>query len=89
MNCSFNAKHAVKVGSVFVVFFVLCLLWKFTIVDPAVAQMHLLNLKLALPGFQGYDAFSIFSGGVISFVYGFILSILFHWLHGDCCQTKK
>ncbi|MDP2630191.1 MAG: hypothetical protein Q8P56_02165 [Candidatus Uhrbacteria bacterium] len=89
MNCSFNASHAVKIGLVVVVLYVLCLFWRFTIVDPAVAQMHLLNLKLAFPGFQGYDALSILWGGVMSFFYGFIFSLIFHWLHRDCCQVKK
>lgn len=89
MNSSMLIRHAVMIGVFAVILFVLCLFWRFTITDPLVAQMHLLNLKLVFPGFQGYDALSIIWGGVMSFVYGLIFSLVFHALHGTCCVAKK
>mgnify|MGYP001564603712 CR=1 FL=1 len=81
-------KHAVTVGLFVVVLYVLCLLWRVTMTDPEVIRFHLLSLKTALPGFQGFDALSIVWGGVISFVYGFLGSVIFHKLHSGCCGMK-
>ena len=53
--------------------------------DPEVLRFHLLSLKTAFPGFQGYDAVSILWGGIMSFAYGFIFSAVFHALHKGCC----
>jgi hypothetical protein len=58
--------------------------------DPAVMQFHLLALKTAFPGFTDFNAGSVIWGGIMSFVYGFIISVVFHSLHGNCtCGMKK
>lgn len=80
------SKHAVKVGGVLVVLYALCLLWKLTITDPAVATLHETSLKLALPGFKGYDILSIVWGAVLTWVYGFLASTIWHGMHKDCCK---
>lgn len=83
-------KHAAFVGVFGVVLYVACLLWRYTMTDPAVIQFHLLSLKTALPGFQGYDATSFIVGGVWSFAYLFVGSLAFHWVHANCsCGMKK
>lgn len=56
--------------------------------DPAVMQFHLLALKTAIPGFKGYDAFSILWGIILIFVYGFVASVIYHSLHLDCCDRS-
>lgn len=83
------SKHARAVGEFVVVLYVICLLWKFLNTDPEIASFHLNALKLALPGFKGFDVLSILWGGVLSFVYGYAASRVFHWLHRDCCELKK
>lgn len=84
-------KHAVSVGVFAVLLYVACLLWRFTMTDPAVMQFHLLSLKTALPGFSGFGAGSVILGGVESFIYGFVISLVFHVLHANCncCGMKK
>lgn len=83
-------KHAATFGVFGIILFAACLLWRFTMTDPAVIQFHLLALKTAFPGFVGFDVASLIIGGIMSFVYGFFLSIIFHSLHGSCvCITKK
>lgn len=83
-------KHAVLVGVFVVVLYVACLLWRYTMTDPAVMQLHLLSLKSVFPGFQGFDAMSILWGGVMSFGYGFVFSFIFHTIHGNCaCEIRK
>jgi hypothetical protein len=53
-----------------------------------VDAFHLLSLKLSFPGFQGYDVGSVLWGGVLSFVYGFAGSVIFHTFHKECCKGK-
>jgi uncharacterized protein YggT (Ycf19 family) len=87
-----NAKlltHAAAMGLMTILLFVLCMFWKMTITDPVVDQFHSLSLKLLFPGFKGFDVASILWGMVLSFVYGFVASFLFHTLHPDCCPMKK
>ncbi len=81
-------RHATKVGAFVVVFFFVCLLWRLFLVDPAVQEFHMLALKTALPGFQGYDILSILWGAILSFLYGFLAAQLCHRMHQDCCQGK-
>jgi uncharacterized membrane protein len=81
-------RHAALVGGVAVALYVLCLAWRFTITDPQVAGLHLLLLKLALPGFQGMDVASMLWGGLLAFGYGFGAAWLFHGIHKDCCGMK-
>ncbi len=81
-------RHAANVGVFVVVLYVLCLFWRLTMTDPEVIRFHLLSLKTALPGFQGFNPLSMLWGGVISFVYGFIGSVIFHKLHRGCCGMK-
>lgn len=80
--------HALKVGAYLVLLYIACLLWRFTMTDPAVMNFHLLSLKSVFPGFSGYTAVSILWGAVLSFAYGYIGSIIFHSLHGECCVSK-
>lgn len=90
MKTQYLFKHAALVGIYAIFLYVACLLWRFTMTDPAVIQFHLLSLKTAFPGFSGYDAGSIVLGGVFAFAYGFIASVIFHSLHGNCsCEIKK
>lgn len=82
-------RHAASVGLFIIVLYVLCLLWRLTITDPEVMKFHLLGLKTAFPGFQGFDVASMIWGGVLSFVYGFLASVAFHSLHRNCCGMKS
>jgi hypothetical protein len=83
-------KHAALVGVFAVILYAFCLVWRFTMTDPLVQQFHLLALKTAFPGFSGFDAASMIWGGLTSFVYGFVASIVFHSLHKGCaCELKK
>lgn len=79
-------KHAIKVGLFFIILYLACLLWRFVHADPAVLNFHLLSLKTLFPGFTGYTAGSIVWGGVMSFVYGFVGSLIFHSFHKGCCK---
>lgn len=80
--------HALKVGAYIVILYVVCLLWRFVITDPAVANFHLLALKTVFPGFSGYTALSILWGVALSFGYGYVGSVIFHSLHNECCTSK-
>lgn len=83
-------KHAAAIGIFAVLFYILCLIWrKFIPTDPELARLHLMFLKLSLPGFRGYDTASLIWGGLLSFVYGFIASLVFHALHRNCCGAKE
>ena len=81
-------RHAAYVGAVVVIFYVICLAYKLMITDPQLAALHLMNLKLWLPGFQGFDVGSMLWGGVLSFAYGFAAAWIFHGVHKDCCGMK-
>ncbi len=81
-------KHAATVGFFAVILYAACLAWQYTMVDPAVSDLHLLLLRMTFPGFQGYDALSMVWGAVLSFGYGAAASALFHSLHSDCCGSK-
>lgn len=77
------------VGAFGVLLYAACLLWRIVLTDPAVIQFHQLSLKTAFPGFQGMDALSMLWGAVMSFVYFFIASVVFHSLHRNCsCDMK-
>ncbi|MBI5654125.1 hypothetical protein HZC53_00505 [Candidatus Uhrbacteria bacterium] len=91
MKNEYLLKHAVMIGVFAVFLYAACLLWRFTMTDPSVMQFHLLSLKTAFPGFSGFDAGSVIYGGVMSFVYGLIISLIFHGLHANCncCSMKK
>ena len=90
MKNEYLLKHAAFIGVLALFLYAACLLWRFTMSDPAVMQFHLLALKSAFPGFSGFDTGSVILGGVMSFVYGFIISIVFHSLHRNCtCEMKK
>lgn len=90
MKTAHLLKHAAIVGVFAVVLYAGCLLWRFTMTEPAVAQFHLLALKSAFPGFTGFNTASVVLGCIMSFVYGFIISVVFHALHGCCgCGMKK
>ena len=82
-------KHALKIGVFAVALYLLCLLWKFTMTDPAVMNLHLLSLKSLFPGFSGYDAFSLLWGAILAFVYAYLASTAFHALHSDCCIQRN
>ena len=80
--------HAMHVGFFVLFLYVLCLWWPQVYPYEAdVLTHHLLSLKLLFPGFQGYSAGSIVLGGILSFIYGFIGSLIFHAAH-KCCRTK-
>lgn len=80
--------HALKVGACIVLLYIACLLWRFTMIDPAVMNFHLLSLKSVFPGFSGYTAASILWGAILSFAYGYIGSVIFYSLHSECCVSK-
>lgn len=82
-------KHAAFIGLFAIFLYAACLLWRFTMTDPQIMQFHLLSLKTAFPGFQGFDTASILWGGVMSFIYGFIASVIFHSIHRSCSCTMK
>ncbi|MBI4437423.1 hypothetical protein HY631_00535 [Candidatus Uhrbacteria bacterium] len=82
-------KHACLVGCFIVLLYAICLI--FPLIYPYGADVlafHALSLKLAFPGFQGLTLGSIVWGGVLSFAYGFLASLLFHSFHRGCCQGK-
>jgi len=81
-------KHARQVGVFAVLLYGLCLLWKVTITDPSVADLHMQLLKLALPGFQGLTVGSVVWGGVLAFIYGALAATIFHKIHRNCCTPK-
>ncbi len=84
-----SMSHAMRVGGFFVILFILCLVWPMIYPYGAdVLAYHLLSLKLLFPGFQGYDIASMLWGGVLSFMYGFLGSMLFHAFHNSCCKSK-
>lgn len=81
--------HALRVGILSLGLYMLCLAWRLTITDPAVMNFHLLSLKTLFPGFLGYDALSVIWGGILSFAYGFLGSLVFHSFHHGCCLPKE
>ncbi len=85
-----SSSHALRVGSFFVLLYALCLIWpKVYPYSADVLTYHMLSLKLLFPGFQGYGIGSVVWGGVLSFGYGFVGSMIFHGLHKACCKGKK
>ncbi|MBI2444378.1 MAG: hypothetical protein HYV42_04035 [Candidatus Magasanikbacteria bacterium] len=84
-----STRHAALVGLFVVALYAICLLWSLFITDPAVANFHLLSLKLTFPGFQGFSVGSIIWGGVLAFVYGFLASLVYHAFHGRCCTGMR
>lgn len=84
-----STSHAVRIGGFLVLLYILCLVWPMVYPYSAdVVAYHLLSLKLLFPGFGGYDIGSIVWGGAMSFVYGFVGSMLFHAFHNGCCKSK-
>lgn len=82
-----SSSHAARIGGFLVVLYAVCLIWPAVFpYEAAVREFHLLSLKLAFPGFQGMAVGSIIWGGVLSFVYGFVGSYIFHALHKNCCK---
>lgn len=81
-------KHAAGIGIFVVVLYALCLLWRMTMSEPEVIRFHLLALKTAFPGFSGLEVASVLWGAVLSFIYGFLGSVIFHSLHKNCCGIK-
>ena len=78
--------HAMHVGFFVLFLYILCLWWpRVYPYETDVLTHHLLSLKLLFPGFQGYTLGSILWGGILSFVYGFMGSFIFHQAH-KCCQ---
>ena len=73
-----NNKFYSIAGLVSVGLFALCVLWKFVLVDPALQQLHLQFLQVTFPGFS-FAIGGLIIGAVESFVYGFLLGILFKW----------
>ena len=85
-----STTHAMRVGGFFVLLYALCLVWPTIYPYGAdVLAHHLLSLKLLFPGFQGYGIGSVVWGGVLSFAYGLVGSLVFHSFHSVCCRTKK
>lgn len=85
----YKESHACQVGIFFIVLYVLCIVWPMVYPYGAdVLAHHLLSLKLAFPGFQGYTVGSILWGSILSFAYGYVASIAIHSLHKDCCKGK-
>lgn len=82
-------KHASHIGAFFVIIFFVLFAWQALLSDPEVNKLHMEALKLIFPGFAGMDGLSIFLAGVQSFIYGFLLSLAFHFFHDGCCVTKK
>lgn len=73
-----SLSHASRVGIFAATIYAICLVWPLIYTYPAdVAAHHLLNLKLMFPGFQGYDVGSIMWGGVLSFAYGMVASVIY------------
>lgn len=83
------SSHAVRVGGFFVILYVLCLVWQTWSADAAVQAYHLTSLKFLFPGFMGFTLISIVWGGILSFVYGFVGSYVFHRFHAGCCLPQK
>lgn len=82
-----STSHAARVGAFIVVLYALCLIWPSIYPYGADVQaFHLLSLKLTFPGFTGYTAGSIIWGGVLSFIYGFVASLIIHAMHKNCCS---
>lgn len=81
-------KHACMVGCFFVLLYVVCLLYGAVLTDPALVDFHMLSLKVWLPGFKGYDVISVIWGGILSYLYGFVASYVFHSFHKDCCGPR-
>ena len=85
-----SVPHALRVGAFLILLYAVCLIWPAIYPYGAdVLAYHLLSLKLLFPGFQGFAVGSIIWGGVLSFVYGFVGSLIFHSFHRGCCESKK
>ena len=89
MKGQVSIKHALLIGGFVIFLYVICLVWRVTLTDPAAMAFHLTALKVAFPGFAGYDGLSIIWGGFLSGLYGFLASLIFHSLHQNCCEPKK
>jgi len=84
-----SISHTLRVGGFFVFLYALCLVWpKIYPYGADVLMHHLLSLKLLFPGFQGYGVGSIVWGGVLSFIYSSVGSLIFHAFHNNCCKSK-
>ena len=82
--------HAIWVGVFIVLLYVLCLILpRLYPYGADVLAHHLLSVKLLFPGFTGYTVGSMVWGGALSFLYGFVGSIIFHAFHTGCCRFKK
>ncbi|MBF8280246.1 MAG: hypothetical protein HW383_19 [Candidatus Magasanikbacteria bacterium] len=80
------SKHAAFLGFFIVILYVVCLVWGSFLSEPVLVELHTNLLKLAFPGFKGYDAMSLVLGGVLSFVYGFVAALICGGLHRGCCK---
>ncbi len=90
MNNSSLYRHAAKVGILALVLYAVCLVWRplLGITNPQMVELHLQLLQMALPGWRGFELASLLWGACLSFVYGFLASLLFHALHRNCCEGK-
>lgn len=89
MKTAFSA-HTVRVGGFFVLLYAICLLWPNVYAFSADAlAWHLTALQFTFPGFKDLTTESVLWGGVLSFVYGAVGSIVYHAFHNKgCCKGK-
>ena len=82
--------HAARVGVFIVLLYIICIVWPMIYpYSNEVLAFHLLSLKLTFPVFVGYTVGSIVWGGVLSFIYGAVASLVVHAFHRGCCSGKK
>jgi len=83
-----NNINIIKSGNVFgvlwVAIFGLCMAWGLVLLDPVLKELHLNILRIVYPGFS-MSFVGIVIGVVESFIYGWLIGVLFAWLCRKVC----
>lgn len=92
--CKPFSKKSCHLGYIFLTFFILCTIWsKVYPYEKEIFDLHMNLLKLTYPGFKGYDLMSLIWAGVLSFLYGYVISVICIHLHHGCksggCDSKE
>lgn len=78
---------AVVLAIISLIFFIICSLWGFALTSETLKALHFQLLQIFYPGFS-FSAVGYLLGIVESFVYGYLLGLLFVYLHEMLCEKK-
>ncbi len=80
-------KLGYAVGIISVIFYLVCTVWGGLFSSLGLKELHLQLLQLTYPGFA-FTASGYIIGLVEAFIYGWVIGVLFGWLHNKICCVE-